>query len=319
MPRRRPSGAVEAAAVEAAAGRPVSLPPPIPTGRRVRGLIRDRGALSLVIPVLHSVADQAPPGCRPTARCNSRRISSPAATPRPDVTAICGALQPVSASSPWPGRQPRSAASSRSASSSESPAARTRSAPVRRATSAYGRALGERLGYGVDLAALQRDGPAALLAPSRRVPSPSLGQQCAVDDQVGEQILGDPLLEQPRPGRRSRPGARAPPPAGRIRRPAGALHLACQSGSDTPSTSRCPPLAQTAKRGGGPGQVDAVVLLAGAGGRRYEDGGRRRARCEQPGGVLASDRTAARLPYISTHSSRGASASGMARSRAAAE
>jgi len=72
--------------------------------------------------------------CR-TSRRNSRRIRSPAATPRSGREVIPGAVQPTSASSPWPGRQPRSAARRRSASRRESPAARVTSAPVRRAIS----------------------------------------------------------------------------------------------------------------------------------------------------------------------------------------
>jgi hypothetical protein len=48
---------------------------------------------------------------------NSRRIRSPARTPRSGSTAIVGAAQSASASSPWPGRRPWSAARRRSASS----------------------------------------------------------------------------------------------------------------------------------------------------------------------------------------------------------
>nr|MCF0100038.1 hypothetical protein [Streptomyces sp. MH191] len=155
------------------------------------------------------------------------------------------------------------------------------------------RALGQRLRHRVHLAALQRDRPAPGLRPHRELLHPVTGQEFTLDDQVGEQLVRRPVLEQPRGvGRggqvRLHLGERRallvePGPHGGV--PLRVGHTVDQ---------QMPAVGAHGEPGRGPGQPDAQVLLPRARRGRHED--RRRAqRGEQPGRRLRDVRQGAAL------------------------
>jgi hypothetical protein len=80
-------------------------------------------------------------------------------------------------------------------SSRESPAARRISASGAAGHLGGRRRLGERDGNAVDLAALEGDGPAALLAPGRQLGDPGIGDRVPVHYGVGEQTGRDPQAD----------------------------------------------------------------------------------------------------------------------------
>lgn len=96
-----------------------------------------------------------------------------------------------------------------------------------------------------------------------------------------------------------------------------AVTFACQSASDTPSTSRCPPLAQIAYFGAGPGRLMRwyclrVRVVVGTKSAIPPSSVRRAA-------AVSVRYDSGLLSCTSTQSSRGATASGMVSARAALE
>ena len=114
-------------------------------------------------------------------------------------------MNPASASSPWAGRIAASATSSSSASSSESPAASS-GPPSRSRSSTAAAAFVSGLRHRVDLAALQRHGPAAGGAPAPEGVDPALRHGGAVDDGVREEAARRPQIPHERSRRRTEVG-----------------------------------------------------------------------------------------------------------------